>query len=656
MSPLNLYCYDLETLFNCFLFCGKFYGQPEIQMFEISSRMNQRNELLQWLNYLQNAKVTMVGYNSVSFDYPVLHRLITEPYTFTYEVAYAEAQKIITSQRFGAGANPHTIWLKDRLIPQLDLMKVHHFDNATKATSLKSLQFAMRLESVEDMPVAHNVALTHEQMDMARGYNINDVMATDAFTTKSMPAIQIRQELLESGVLYGDVLNYSDVKIGTEYLVRKIGRTKCYTGNKPKQSLRNAVALNSVILPKINFRSENFESVREWFAGQTIFTGSTQRPGLESNLGGLEFHFGLGGVHASVKSKKFTTTETHIIKDIDVGGMYPAVSIANDFSPEHLGNDFVVAYRQLKADRANYAKEMAMNKVLKLASNGAFGNAGNVFSPFFDLKFLYSITVNGQLQLLQLVEMLSTIPGLELIQANTDGITALVPRVAENFFNMWCADWEAQTKLKLEYTEYDKMWIRDVNNYLAIDMKGKVKRKGAYWYPTCEEDYWGGSGSNWNKDFSNMAIQKTIEQVLVNNWDPESILRLLANPFDFMSRYKTPSGAKVFIGDKQMLKTVRYYVSTAGEPMKKVSTPKGQIGAYKRKSKLKDSEYHKILNEIGPGVWDDRIHTKNKSKYEMVSTNIENGRLIKACNHVRDFNWKDVDFDYYVKEVEKLRI
>ena len=123
-----------------------------------------------------------------------------------------------------------------------------------------------------------------------------------------------------------------------------------------------------------------------------------------------------------------------------------------------------------------------------------------------------------------------------------------------------------------------------------------------------------------------------------------------------MLRYKTTGGSKVYIGDREVSKTVRYYVSTRGEKMRKVAPPKGALGEYKRKNKITDALFNKVMSEIGPGVWDDRIHTKNKSKYTEVVTGIEAGRLIKECNDSDNFDWSDVDWDYYIKEIEKLKV
>lgn len=645
--------YDLETFLNCFLFISKFSDSPEIQVFEISSRKSDRDALLTWLNYLKNCKVIMVGFNNIGFDYNIIHELLNNPYTFDALKAYLEAQKIFATQHRGLNA----VRFNDRILPQLDLVKLHHFDNVAKATSLKALQFAMRSESVDDLPYDPAVPLTSEQMDELIVYGRHDVTETEKFALKSMKAINIRLDLLNQGVLTGDVLNFSDVKLGTEYLVKKIGRSKCYEGSKPKNTFRTEVPLKSVILPKIKFKTERFQDVLDWFNKQTIYTtGDSPKPSLEVSLAGIDFNFGIGGVHASVENRYFASNEEFVIRDIDVSGMYVAVAIANGFAPEHLGQDFSTAYRQLQADRKNYSKKTVMNLILKLAGNGVFGNSNNPYSPFYDPKYTFSVTVNGQLQLLQLAEVLSLIPGVTIIQANTDGITAYLPRSIGYLFDLWKDDWERDTGLKLEEVEYSKMWIRDVNNYLAIDTKGEVKRKGAYWYPINEDDYHGGSGSNWNKDFSNISAQKGIEQVLLNGWKSSDIIRLMSDPFDFMLRYKTPHGAQVFIGDRPVSKTLRYYVSTAGEPARKVSKPKGQIGAYKRRNGLSDSAYLKIASTLPAGTWDERVHTKNKSKYEQVVTSIESGWKIKCCNKASDFNWADVDYDYYTNEIDKLVI
>lgn len=645
------YIFDIETYPNFFLWGGKFEDSKEVQTFEISTRRTDRDKLLQWLNYLKNRGAWNVGFNNLGFDYPITHQLLVSPYTFSYTTAYNLCQQIINSQKF-SNLPYGQIRLQDRILPQIDLYKINHFDNMNKKTSLKALQFAMRSFSVEDLPIKPGTFLTEAEMDQLTYYNIHDIKETELFLKKCKHLIEMRKDLLDTGVLTGDVYNFSDVKIGSEYLIKKIGRHKCFSGNTPRQTFRSEIHFNDIILPKISYRTEPYQKVLEWFKSQVMYANVDKRPHLETKLAGLDFNFGVGGVHASVEGKSYRSTDRYVIKDIDVSGMYVAVAISNGFAPEHLGQEFVTAYKQLQSDRANYKKGTTMNATLKLAGNGAFGNSDNKYSCFFDPKYPKQITVNGQLQLLQLAEVLSMIPGLEIIQANTDGITAYLPREVESFFNMWCRDWENETGLKLEEVDYSAMWIRDVNNYLAITTDGKIKRKGAYWYPETDKDYDG----VWNKDFSMMVVQKAVEKCLIDNLRPEDVIKLICDPFDYMIRYKTQGQAKVYIGEKEMLKTVRYYVSTKGEPMRKVAPPKGEIGSFKRANGLEDKFYEEVLASIPKGTWDARIHTKNKGTYAEVTTNIENGRKVKCCNVASDFDWRDVDYDYYINEIKKLEI
>lgn len=654
---MRFYNFDIETFPNCFLFTGKFEDAPEIYQFEISEFVNQRDALLGHLNYLRNcANVYLQGYNNLGFDYPIVHSAINEPWVFDANKAYQLCQQIVGSGFHNR--NNFTIRLGDRYLPQIDLFKVNHFDNQAKSTTLKLLQCAMRSESVEDLPFPNGKILTREEVEVLKKYNIHDVTETEKFGIICREHVMMRKELLDQGILSGDVLNYSDVKIGTEFLVKKIGRNKCFvSGSKPKQSFRTEVQFKNVILPKIQFRTEPFQEVLEWFKGQTKYIAKeAENPSLETKLAGITFKFGVGGVHASVEKQVFHSDEDYVIKDIDVSGMYVAVAIANGFAPEHLGQDFTTAYKQLQRDRSQYKKGTAMNLVLKLAGNGVYGNSNNSYSCFYDPKYTFSVTVNGQLQLLQLVELLALIPDLRIIQANTDGITARVPRKILPLFEAWCREWESQTGLKLEEVEYKSMFIRDVNNYIAVDTKGNIKRKGAYQYPITLKDYWGGSGSEWHKNFSNLASVKAAELCMLKGISPEHAIRLISDKFDFMLRYKCKGADKLYIGDKEQQKTLRYYVSTLGEPMQKVAPSRGPIGEFCRARGVSDELYAQVMKEIGNGKHDLRIHTKNKSTYKAVVTKVETGYKIKECNHVRNFTWDDIDYKYYISETKKLII
>ena len=87
-----------------------------------------------------------------------------------------------------------------------------------------------------------------------------------------------------------------------------------------------------------------------------------------------------------------------------------------------------------------------------------------------------SITINGQLLLCMLTEQMLKVPGLRMIQANTDGITYLCPHEYLDHTRAVCRWWEQLTNLELEEALYNRMFIRDVNSYMAEKQDGKLKR------------------------------------------------------------------------------------------------------------------------------------------------------------------------------------
>ena len=105
--------------------------------------------------------------------------------------------------------------------------------------------------------------------------------------------------------------------------------------------------------------------------------------------------------------------------------------------------------------------------MLKLALNGVYGDSNNVYSVFYDPLYTMKITLNGQLLLCLLAEKLMQYRDLEMIQINTDGLTVRIPRNMKSYVDDIRAWWEEVTGLELEEAVYSRMFIRDVNNYIA---------------------------------------------------------------------------------------------------------------------------------------------------------------------------------------------
>ncbi|KRQ11647.1 hypothetical protein AOQ73_06115 [Bradyrhizobium pachyrhizi] len=658
-------CYDIETTLVAFTMNVQgLYSDLDIT-FEISIYRDDRVALLAWFDYWKQRRTLMIGFNTIEFDYPVIHFIYTNPDCTVHEIYEFAQERINDHTHFGV------IWESDRFAPQLDVYKMMHFDNKAKRTSLKALQFAMRSENVQEMPLPFDEPMSSDQvLDVLIPYNKHDVAETKKFTLYNIKHIQFRTELIETGLVKGDVLNMNDTKIGAKYVEQRLGDDLCYerrNGRKmPRQTIRERVAFDDIIFPYVEFKNPEFARVLTWMRGQVLSVDEiTERlktkgvfAGVHATVGGVDFHFGTGGVHASVAAQRFVADDDWALVDIDVAGMYPANMVANRLHPEHLGEKFVEVFGELPVERAKYKKGTPQNALFKLGGNGTFGNTNNVHSVFLDPQCTMATTVNGQLAIAMLAEWLLTVDTLQIIQANTDGITYRIHRSRMRHAEIIRDIWMRRTRLVLEEALYSKMWIRDVNNYIAEPIKGGLKQKGAYWYPrNFPDDISYSSPPAWHKDYSAQVVIMAAVAHMVEGVDIERYIYAHRDPFDFMCRAKVDRSCKLMIGDQEVQRITRYYLAVNGGPMVKVAKPKGTPGTFKRKNKLTDQEYHAILRTLPPDTWDERIHSKNKARYpESTSTAIEAGYLVAECNLASKFDFANLNYAAYIDQAKKLVI
>lgn len=703
MNPRD-YPYDIETYPNTFTFRATHAASGKKYCFEISDRRDDRAQLFQFIRYLQQVKARMIGYNSIWFDYEILHWLMENPYATVAQI-YNKAMS-----RIKDGSYP--MWADRRLVEQIDLLKIHHFDNKAKATSLKALEIAMRMESVEDLPFPVGTYLTDEQKDILLAYNDHDVDATTDFARASAEMIAFREELTAK---YGaDFMNHNDTKIGAEVFIIELEKAgiPCYEKNAagrrvPRQTPRSSINLAECIFPYIRLEHPAFRMILDYLVAQTIrqtkgvfsdisctpemvrwmdpkkvkvWVKGAKKPrrlchipsetdmtgakyiasSLHCRIDGFNYEFGTGGLHASLHREIVHSTDTHKIIDLDVASYYPNLAIKNRIYPAHLGEKFCDIYDFLYHERLRVGKKTMMGGAYKLALNGTYGNSNNEYSPFYDPMYTMKITINGQLSLCMLVEQLIKVPGLRMIQCNTDGITFHCPvEYVDHAHNLrlW---WEQLTKLELEEVRYSRFFIRDVNNYIAEYEDGHLKRKGAYEYKR-----------EWHKDHSALVVVKAVEAHLVRGEDIAAFIFSHTDPFDFMIRGKVNRDCSLHMVyqngyQEQLANTIRYYVSNTGGALIKRSIPKGVPGTWKRKTKITDEYYEQVLTEIigQPGdqdvagvPHDTRIHTKKKSKWDNVTeTGLCSGQLVSDCSRASAFEWSNVNYKWYIDEAYKLVI
>lgn len=198
----------------------------------------------------------------------------------------------------------------------------------------------------------------------------------------------------------------------------------------------------------------------------------------------------------------------------------------------------------------------------------------------------------------------------------------------------------------------------------------KIKRKGCYEY-----EY------QFHQDPSAMIVARAAQAALVHGEDIRTFITQHRDPFDFMLRAKVPRSARLVMrwpewgAEQEMQNTTRVFISRNGGSLVKLLPPTGVPGTWKRKNGIKDDAYNAVMREISPQSyeemdfgkidtgeydsigtpWDERIHTKSRSKHDAVrETGMYVGWKVTECADAKDFDWGSLDYEYYVKEAEKL--
>lgn len=675
------YVYDIETYPNAFTCRFIHIATDRRWRFEVSHRINQLAEFVAFLLQLKAQNARMVGYNNVGFDYPVIHTMAHTP-AMTVEEIYNKAMSIIKPKdgdRFG-----HMVWERDRIVEQLDLILIWHYNKRNEATgveptSLKALEFAMRMGNIEDLPFPVGTILNDAEIDELHVYNDHDCVATCLFYVRSLTAIKLREDLSQS---FGkNFMNMSNTKMGETILVDQMEKAgiQCYdksTGRSVKrQTIRTSINLNDAVFPYIKFDHPEFRKILDYFRSKVITETKGVFEGLIATVDGLEYKFGTGGLHASVNGEMFHTTDTMQIIDVDVASFYPNLAIKNKLFPAHLGVAYCDAYEGIYGVRKSYAKKTAENAAYKEALNASYGNSNNKYSVLFDSFYTMATTINGQLMLCMLVEQLIKTPGLRMIQANTDGVTFYCPVQHIEHTRALCRWWETYTLLELEEALYSRMWVRDVNSYISEYESGALKRIGAYAHERMDQNP-GTRELPYHKDSSSLVVQKAAEAFLVHGTDIATFITNHADNYDFMLRAKVPRASKLVMRypefdnwEVPLPNIARYYVTHHGGSLVKISPPTGTPGTWKRqpKTKVTDEFYHAVIREIMAGPFapgmvvdaegvphDPRIHTKNMSKHEIREMGICVGWKVSECNDVKKFDRSAVNYDYYINEAKKL--
>jgi hypothetical protein len=211
------------------------------------------------------------------------------------------------------------------------------------------------------------------------------------------------------------------------------------------------------------------------------------------------YKFGMGGLHSQEKAVSWhTVAGKYEVEDDDVESYYPTLILMMQMYPEAIGPEFIAIYKAIYEARLEAKHKAAFFKKigddaqakhwktiadgLKIVLNGTFGKLGSKYSVLFAPEQMIQVTLTGQLALLMLIERLED-AGITVVSANTDGIVTRVPDGLQWKKNEIIAQWQIETGLKTERTNYASIYMQSVNSYVAFKKDGEAKTKGFFAEP-----------------------------------------------------------------------------------------------------------------------------------------------------------------------------
>lgn len=396
--------------------------------------INDKAALEKWWN--ENCKNIMVGYNIKGYDQYILKALLAgfNP----YEVSHFIIQEGQAGYKFSSILNRFIVRFYDVMQPLDHGLK---FAEGSMGSDIKE----------SNIPFDIDRKLTSEELSDVLKYCKHDVEET-------IKVLSQRTEDLKA--------QFGLCKLAGQGLWN-IGRTQTQLAaiilKARKQEYNDEFDID--VPDTLNIKK--YIHIVNWYKDPS---NMDYQKSLETDVAGVPHTFAFGGLHGAIEKYHYKGK----MLMLDVESLYPSLMIRYNLHSRSIPDPKV--YEQIKETRIKYKHENnPLQLPLKLVLNKTYGAMKDKYNSLYDPRQANRVCIYGQLLILDLVEHLEAFCGL--IQTNTDGILIRYENRAK--IDQICEEWQKRTGLKLEATEYEEVWQKDVNNYIIRNGE-KLKTKGAY--------------------------------------------------------------------------------------------------------------------------------------------------------------------------------
>ena len=391
-------------------------------------------------------------------------------------------------------------------------------DDVQKGLSLKAIEGHLGM-SIEETEVDFNLdrQLTQEELELTIKYCKHDVDATEKLSDIRKDYLRTKLNLGKRASIHPvTALSSTNAKLTAMMLgaVRQEcddGRDYVYPPN-----------LDLSVIPKeiLDF----FDTIHDKsISDEVLFKTS-----LNIEIGGMPCKYAWGGVHGSLSCYYEESTENRVIQNRDVSSLYPSLIEGYNYLSRNVPDPQL--FYDIRKDRikAKHDGDKQTATDLKLPLNTVSGAQENQYNDLYDPLPTRSLRISGQLFLTMLtMQLLNACKTIKLLNLNTDGLMYSIDKSELHIVDEIASAWEKQTKFELETDDISKVWLKDVNNLLFIDTKGKVKTVGGYL------NYGISVKGAWAINNNATIVKQAIIDYFVNGTPPEDTINNCNDIFSF---------------------------------------------------------------------------------------------------------------------------
>lgn len=461
---------NVESYPNYFLITFKLHTKNKFIQLECGEGRKFNAQFLSWI--MHNYKT--VGFNSYNYDLLLIW--------LSYYRQDAGILKDATNDLIVNGIREYELKkeykFKTFQTSHIDLIKV-----APLKGSLKLYGARLHTRSIQEQPFDINQELNEFEIGELKKFNCNQLDITQDLFDFMKERLDLRESLTNE--YHIDVMSKSDAQIAEAIIAQEVSKLNGKRVEKPK--IEPGTVYRYSVPTWLTYATPSMKELLGRIRQAKFVLGDYGRmispPELDipAKIGNNYYSLGIGGLHSKDKCKAYVASNGKKIKDIDVTSYYPRSILNMSLFPIGHGPNFLKVYDGFRVQRieAKRNKQFTKDKGLKIFLNGVSGKFSDVWSTMYSPGHTIQMNITGQLAILMLVEMFEC-NGIEVISANTDGVTVYYDETDEDKVKYWIKFWEDTTNYQLEDVDYLKFYARDVNAYFAVKTDGKVKIKGPW--------------------------------------------------------------------------------------------------------------------------------------------------------------------------------